>query len=63
MRMSSYLVPSKAESIIYGFDAVEIGVRKAYLIKNGKRVTSKFYNSADEPHKKRFSEWVEFLSE
>lgn len=58
---STYVVPPVYEAMIVGFDAVEIGVRKAYLIKSGQRVTGAFYKQADNLAEKTFFGLVDFI--
>ena len=57
----TYVVPPTFEAAILGFDCVEIGLRKAHLRKNGKRVLSATYVQADLPKLARFSDWVNHI--
>lgn len=59
---STWIVPPVYEAMLIGFDAVEIGPRKAHLIKNGKRVMSCFYKQQHRPGEKTFSDWVTYIT-
>ena len=59
---SMWIVPPKYEALIVGFDAVEVGPRKAYLIKDGRRVKSCFYKQEHKPGEKSFSDWVSYIT-
>lgn len=61
MSVSSWIVPPITLAFIYGFDAVEITVKKAHLIKDGKRIESAFYTSKDTSMQSDFGAWVEFV--
>lgn len=59
---ATYIVPPTYEAAIYGFDCVEVGVRKAHLLKNGKRVLSAFYKHENLLTLQRLSDWVTFIT-
>jgi len=61
-QQSTYIVPPTYEAAIYGFECVEVGVRKAHLLKNGKRALSAFYKQENLSTLKRFSDWVTFIT-
>jgi len=60
-KQSTYIVPPAFEAAILGFDCVEIGIRKAHLHKNGRRVLSATYKQSDTPKLVRFSDWVKHI--
>lgn len=59
---STWIVAPNYLAMIVGFDAIEVGVRKAHLIKGGKRVLSAFYGQQHKPGEKSFTDWVTFIT-